>query len=180
LKDAGDVMAGLARPMQHAVNNLVMVMQANMDSVLAGLPPEERTTVRLARAAQAARDLEALVRAFLRVGRPEESGAVDSGRFLAAVQPLLTLVVGRPLTVEKAGTAPVAPRRPAVDLALVEAFAGARALPRTTPPTARLEGASLDINWALPDGAEAVLGEAGIGVEAAVEGGTRLVLPQPA
>ncbi|MFC7553686.1 hypothetical protein ACFQU7_17760 [Pseudoroseomonas wenyumeiae] len=176
MKEAGDVMAGLARPMQHAVNNMVMVMQANMDSVLASLPPEDKAAVRLTRAAQAARDMEVLVRAFLRLGRPEEHSAVDSGRFFGTVQPLLALVVGRPLTVESAATATVAPRRPAVDLALVEAFAGAKALPRSTPPKARLDGTVLEVNWPLPEGSAAALAEAGIGAESAGEV-TRLLLP---
>lgn len=169
-------MAGLARPMQHAMNNMVMVMQANMDSVLASLPPEDKATVRLTRAAQAARDMEALVRAFLRLGRPEEHSPVDSGRFLTAVQPLLDLIVGRPLKVERAATAMVVPRRPAVDLALAGVFAGARALPRTTPPSLRLDGAAMQLNWALPEESREALEQAGIGAEGDSES-TRLLLP---
>jgi hypothetical protein len=170
-------MAGLARPMQHAVNNLVMVMQANMDSVLASMPPEERTAVRLGRAAQATREMEALVRAFLRLGRPEEGGTTDSGRFLAAVQPVLALAAGRPLAAEVVATAMVAPRRPLVDLALIGVFEGARALPRSTPPAIRLEGTGLTLNWALPEGSRNALEEAGLSVAEATEASTRLVLP---
>ncbi len=57
-------MAGLARPMQHALNNLVMVMQANLDSVVASLPPDDRASIRLARAAQATGEMDALLRAL--------------------------------------------------------------------------------------------------------------------
>ncbi|MBO1075236.1 hypothetical protein [Roseomonas marmotae] len=175
MKDAGDIMAGLARPMQHAVNNLVMVMQANMDSVLASLPPEDRASVRLTRAAHAGREMEALVRAFLRLGRPEEHSAVDSGRFFTAVQPVLQLAAGRPLTVETVSTATIMPRRPQVDLALVDAFTGARELPRATLPTVRLEGAGLQLNWPLPEGSRAALEDAGITLEE-TEAGPRLLL----
>jgi hypothetical protein len=176
MSEAGDAMTDLARPMQHAINNLVMVMQANVDSVLATLPPEERTAIRLSRAALAMKDMEALMRAFLRLGRPEESGPIDSGRFLASVQPVLTLAVGKPLAVQKGQTSPIAPRRPAVDLALLDAFAGARELPRTTAATARLEGTMLHINWPLPVDCRTALDQAGIGVEDHAEG-VQLRLP---
>jgi hypothetical protein len=176
MTDAGQAMAGLARPMQHAVNNLVMVLQANMDSVLAGLPPEDRAAIRLGRAAQALRELEATMRAFLRLGRPEENGPLDSGRFLASVQPVLALGAGRPLKVETLATQVVAPRRPAADLALLGAFMGARELPRTTPPTLQLEGHRLCLNWPLPEGSRAALEDAGITVE---ETGEAVVLGVP-
>jgi hypothetical protein len=176
MTDAGETMLDLTRPMQHAVNNLVMVMQANMDSVLASLPPDDRAAVRLTRAAQATKDMEALVRAFLRLGRQEESRPVDSGRFLASVQPVLTLTTGRPVKVDLIATAPVTLRRPAADLALLGAFTRARELPRTTPITVWLEGATLRINWPLPEHSRIALEEAGIRVrEEAAE--TRLLLP---
>ncbi len=176
MTDAGQTMAGLARPMQHAVNNLVMVLQANMDSVLAGLPPEDRAAIRLGRAAQAAKELEALMRAFLRLGRPEESAPLDSGRFLASALPALALAVGKPVKVETVSTTPVVPQRPLMDLALLGAFAGAKALPLSTRPTVFLEGASWRLNWALPEGSRAELEGVSIGVEESGEE-TRLTFP---
>lgn len=176
MTDAGQTMAGLARPMQHAVNNLVMVMQANMDSVLASLPPEDRASIRLARAAQAAKDMDTLLRAFLRLGRPEENGVLDSGRFVASVLPVLTLSAGKPVKLDTTSTANLAPRRPAMDLALLGAFGGARELPRTTPPHITLAGNTLLLNWILPDGSRTALEDAGIAVDEQ-DGVTRLLFP---
>jgi hypothetical protein len=176
MSDAGQAMAGLARPMQHAVNNLVMVLQANMDSVLASLPPEDRASIRLARAAQAAKDMDALVRAFLRLGRPEENGPMDSGRFLASMLPVLALAAGKPVKVESISTATLVPRRPMMDLALLGAFNGARELPRTNPPLVTLDGTALLLNWPLPDGSRAALEEAQIGVEEGADS-VRLLFP---
>lgn len=176
MTDAGQAMVGLARPMQHAVNNLVMVLQANMDSVLASLPPEDRAAIRLTRAAQAAKDMDALMRAFLRLGRPEEKAPLDSGRFLASALPVLSLAAGKPVKVQTVSTLPIAPHRPAMDLALLGAFAGAKALPHANPPAIVLEGAVWRLNWALPEGSRAALEAAEIGVEEEVEA-TRLTFP---
>lgn len=158
----GASLAALARPMQHAVNNLVMVLQANMDAVRASLPPEDRNSTRLARAAQGATELEALVRAYLRIGRPAEHSPQDSGRFIKSVLPVLNLAAGKPIRLEEAGTASVRPHRPLADMALLALAAGARALPATSPPALRLEGRALTVNWALPEGAGAALEEAGL------------------
>jgi hypothetical protein len=165
VKDAGDAMAGLARPMQHALNNLIMVLQANMDSVLASLPPEDRASIRLARAAQATREMDTLLRAFLRLGRPAESPTLDSGRFLDSLRPLLAIGTGRPLTAEVAATAATTPPRPAIDMALLQAVQGARALPRTTPAALVLDGLALRMNWALPPDCHEALAAAGVAVE---------------
>jgi len=164
VKDAGEAMAGLARPMQHALNNLIMVMQANMDSVLASLPPDDRASIRLSRAAQATSDLDALLRAFLRLGRPDETPTLDSGRFLDTVRPLLATGIGRPLTVEVPATATTVVARPAVDLALLRAAQGARALPRGTPATLVLDGLVLRMNWAVAPECHGPLLDAGITV----------------
>jgi signal transduction histidine kinase len=170
INQPGAFLAALARPMQHAMNNLVMVLQANLDAVQASLPLEDRNAVRLGRAAQGAQDLDALVRAYLRLGRPAEKGAVDSGRFLKAVLPVLNLAAGRPLRVEQAGTATVCPARPLADMGLLALMPGARALPTGTPPVLRLDGALLMVNWPLPEGAEAALAEAGLGVRGSADG----------
>lgn len=178
MKDAGEAMAGLARPMQHAVNNLVMVMQANLDSVLASLPPDDRASIRLARAAQATGEMDALLRAFLRLGRPDEHAAQDSGRFLASVRPLLAIGLGRPLAVEVAATAIAAAPRPAADLALLQAMQPARALPRDKPATLVLDGLTLRMNWPLAPECREALAAAGIAVEAEDAEHCALRLPQ--
>lgn len=161
MTDAPDRLAGLARPMQHAMNNLFMVLQANLDAVLASLPPEERNAVRLRRALQGARDMEALIRAYLRLGRPHEESQVDSGRFLEAVRPVLALATGKPLKVEVLATATIAPPRPEADLALLDLIVGARELP---PGQAllRLDGATIEVNWSAPEGALAALSDVGL------------------
>jgi hypothetical protein len=177
VKDAGEAMAGLARPMQHALNNLVMVMQANLDSVLASLPPEDRASIRLARAAQATREMDALLRAFLRLGRAEETPTLDSSRFLDSLRPLLATGIGRLLTIEVAATATTAVARPAVDLALLQAAQGARALPRSTPATLVLEGLALRMNWALAPECHEALAAVGITVAEATAESSTLRLP---
>ncbi|MCQ4161099.1 hypothetical protein NON00_14335 [Roseomonas sp. GC11] len=146
-KAAGHLFA-LARPMQHALNNLFMVLQANLDSVLASLPPEDRAAVRLQRASQGAKDMEALLRAYLRIGRPAEQSPLDSGKFLDAVRPVLAQAAGKPLPVEKRATATIVPPRPAVDVALIDLAFCARALPTGVKPALVLDGATLIANWA--------------------------------
>lgn len=174
MTDAPTRLAGLARPMQHAMNNFFMVLQANLEAVQASLPPEERNAVRVGRALQGAREMEALIRAYLRLGRPHEEGQVDSGRFLEAVRPVLALTVGKPLKVEVLATTPIAPPRPEVDLALLDLIAGARELPPGTP-LLRLDGNAIEVNWAAPEGAVEALAEVGLQVSSQ-EGATRVVL----
>jgi len=174
MTDAPERMAGLARPMQHAVNNLIMVLQANLDSVAAALPAEDRLTLRVRRALQGSKDLEALLRAYLRLGRPHEQGTVESGRFLEAVRAVLALAVGKPLKVEVLSTTPISPPRPEVDLALLDLITGARELPPGTP-LLRLDGNVIAVNWAPPEGAQAALEGVGLGVDFA-EGITRVTL----
>lgn len=163
MTDAPDRMAGLARPMQHAVNNLFMVLNANLDSVASSLPPEDRSTLRVKRALQGAKDLEALLRAYFRLGRPAEQSPADSGRFLEAVRPVLALAIGKPLKVEVVATATVQPPRPEVDLALLDLVMGARGMAPGTPKLV-LEGAVITVNWLPPEGAEASLTAAGLDV----------------
>ena len=177
MKDAGEAMAGLARPMQHALNNLIMVVQANMDSVLASLPPEDRAAVRLSRAAQAMREIDTLARGFLRLGRPEEAGETDSGKLVNGLRPLMAVAISRPVIIEVVATASVAPRRPALDLAMLGAMAGARALPRNITATLRLDGLAMALNWALDPACLPDLAEAGITVVEATPDGARLLLP---
>jgi len=174
MTDAPERMAGLARPMQHAVNNLSMVLQANLESVAAALPAEDRLALRVRRALQGAKDLEALLRAYLRLGRPHEQGVIDSGRFLEAVRPVLVLALGKPLKVEVLSTASINPPRPEVDLALLDLIVGGKELP-AGEPLLRLDGNVLAVNWPPPEGARAVLEAAGLAV-ALAEGMTRVTL----
>lgn len=178
MKDAGEAMAGLARPMQHALNNLIMVMQANMDSVLASLAPDDRAHLRLSRAAQATRDMDALLRAYLRLGREEDQAPLDSGKLMTSLRPLLATGIGRPLTLTTAATASTAAPRPALDLALLHAAQGARALPRTTAPALALDGLRLSMNWALTPEAAEGLGAAGVTVAEAGAESCALLLPE--
>ncbi|PHK95156.1 hypothetical protein CR162_10470 [Pseudoroseomonas rhizosphaerae] len=174
MTDAPTRLADLARPMQHAMNNFFMVLQANLEAVQASLPPEERNAVRVGRALQGAREMEALIRAYLRLGRPHEEGQVDSGRFLESVRPVLALAVAKPLKVEVLATAAIAPPRPEVDLALLDLAAGARALPPGTP-LLRLDGNAIAVNWPAPEGVLETL--AGLGLQASSQdGATRVVL----
>jgi hypothetical protein len=175
MTDAPERMAGLARPMQHALNNLFMVLHANMDSVLAGMPEGDKTTIRLQRASTGARDLELLLRAYFRLGRPQDQNPVDSGKFVEAVRPVLAQAVGKLLPLEVRGTAAIAPPRPELDLALLDLAVGAKALPPTTKPALVLEGAVLSANWPAPEEAVASLGKLGLAVQSD-EAGCRVTL----
>ncbi|MDQ1080842.1 hypothetical protein [Pseudoroseomonas cervicalis] len=168
-------LAALARPMQHALNNLFMVLHANLDSVISALPPEDKTTLRLQRASQGAKDMEALLRAYLRIGRPAEQPAMDSAKYLEAVRPVLAQAAGRPVVVEVRSSTMIAPQRPAVDIALIDLAWGARELPRGVKPTLVLEGASLTAAWEAPPAA--LQGLEALGLSATREEGlTRVTL----
>ncbi|WP_159999669.1 hypothetical protein [Roseomonas sp. 18066] len=165
MTDAPDRMAGLARPMQHALNNLFMVLHANMDSVLSGMPEGDKTTIRLQRASTGARDLELLLRAYFRLGRPQDQNPVDSGKFVEAVRPVLAQAVGKLLPLEVRSTTAITPTRPELDLALLDLAVGAKGLPLTTKPALALEGAVLIANWPAPEEAVASLAALGLTVE---------------
>ncbi|MFC3124952.1 hypothetical protein ACFOD4_07765 [Pseudoroseomonas globiformis] len=164
MTDAPERMAGLARPMQHALNNSFMILQVNLDSVAAGLPPEDKAAVRMGRALQGLKDMEALLRGYFRLGRPHEEGEVDSGRFLEAVRPVLALAAKKPLKVEVRSTAMVKPNRPEADLALLDLVMPAQEMPHGAPLLV-LDGKTLIVNWQPPEGAEASLRAAGLGIE---------------
>lgn len=172
---AGERMAGLARPMQHALNNLFMVLHANLDSVLSAMPEGDKATIRLQRASTGARDMELLLRAYFRLGRPQDRNPVDSGKFVEAVRPVLAQAVGKLLPLEVRSTTVITPPRPEVDLALLDLAVGAKALPPTTKPMLALEGAVLIANWAAPEAAVASLGALGLTVESG-EAETRVTL----
>lgn len=163
MTDAPDRMAGLARPMQHALNNFFMVLQVNLDSIAGTLPPEDKSALRMARALQGMKEMEALLRSYFRLGRPHEQGEIDSGRFLEAVQPVLALAVKKPLKVEIRATAPVRPARPEVDLALLDLVMPARDMPPGTPLLV-LDGRAITVNWPADDATEAALRAAGLEV----------------
>jgi hypothetical protein len=175
LTDAPDRMAGLARPMQHALNNFFMVLQVNLESVANTLPPEDKSALRMARAQQGMKEMEALLRSYFRLGRPQEQAETDSGRFLEAVRPVLALAVKKPLKMEIRATAPVRPGRPEVDLALLDLVMPAGDLPHGVP-LLLLDGRNITVNWPTDDATEAALRAAGLAVHrGAAE--TRVELP---
>lgn len=177
MTDAPERMAGLARPMQHALNNLFMVLHANLDSVLSTLPPEDKVTIRLQRASQGARDMEALLRAYFRLGRPQDQNPADAGKYLEAVRPVLAQAVGKPLTLEIRSSATLTPPRPELDLALLDLATGARALVPPAKAALVLEGAVLSANWPAPEEAVASFAALGLTLEASEAGCSLRLLP---
>ena len=86
---AGDH-GGLARPVQHEINNLLTVIFANLE-MLKRTAAEGAPQRQLDRVDEAARRFEASSRGFLSLSRRPVPGgrAVRLGEALAAVQPLL-------------------------------------------------------------------------------------------
>lgn len=116
--------AAFARPLQHDINNLLMVVTANVDLLLktAKEPAQQR---QLDRIAQAARRLEAGTRAVLSLARrpvPAE-GPVVLAQALKELAPLLQLLLPTDQTVAMTlapdATAPVALDRAALEEALL-------------------------------------------------------------
>ena len=164
-------MALLLRPVRHAVNNLSMVMNANLDAAVPQLVEGERLTRQVLRAREAAVAYDSLVRGFLSLGREEGMKGVVAGRFLQDLMPLLSLAAGGPLELEGKESATILRRRtPTLEGALILAASGARSLATGPLPPLRLEGARLGMGWPLPPEARAALEGLGAAVEPAGEG----------
>ena len=176
-RPAGEqAMALLMRPVRHALNNMSMVLTANLDAALPCLPEGERTTRQVARARDAALDYDALARGFLALSRGEEVRAVPAARLLRELLPMMALAAGGSLDLQAGGGATIEQRSPALEGALILAASGAAALPPGPRPPLRLDGMRLALDWALPPEARAALLPLGAAIEAA-EGGVVIVLP---
>jgi hypothetical protein len=182
--EAGEAPAGekamalLLRPVRHAVNNLSMVMNANLEAAMPQLKEGERVTRQIARAQEAALAYDALVRGFLSLGREEGMKGMMAGRFIQELLPLLSLAAGSALELQGAASNAVVQRRsPALEGALILAAASARAVATAPLPPLRLEGARLSMDWAMPADATRALASAGAVVEQS-ETGVVIALPQ--
>lgn len=164
-------MALLLRPVRHAVNNLSMVMNANLDAAVPQLAEGERLTVQVLRAREAAVNYDRLIRGFLSLGREEGLKGILAGRFMQELLPLLSLAAGGPLELEGKESAAVLQRRtPTLEGALILAASGARSLAAGPLPPLRLEGARLAMGWALSPAARTALEGLGAAIEPAGEG----------
>lgn len=164
-------MALLMRPVRHAVNNLSMVMNANLDAAAPQLPEGERVTRQVLRAREAAASYDTLVRGFLALGREEGVKGSASVRFVQELLPLLAMAAGGPLDLQAQGAPVLVERRsPGLEAALILAASGAAALPAGPLPPLRLEGTRLGMAWALPPAARSALEALGARVEAEGEG----------
>lgn len=103
------LLAGLARPVQHDINNLLTVVFANLD-MLKRRVQEEAPRRQLDRVGEATRRLEASTRAILALARRPVPGeaVLRPGDAVAALRPLLALLLPAPgaLAVEIAPETP--------------------------------------------------------------------------
>ena len=167
---AAQAMALLLRPVRHAVNNLSMVLTANLDAALPRLPAGEAVTRQITRAREAAVDYDHLARGFLALGREEGTRPVPAGRLLQEMLPLLALAAGGPVELRVLGNAVIERRSPAVEGALILAASGAAGMPPGARPPLRLDGARLSLSWSLPPEARAALESLGAAIEPDGEG----------
>src|SRR5690349_20741504 len=88
------LVAALAPPVQHEVNNLLTVLFANIESLRRVLPEEGPAQRQIERVTLASRRLDTAVRAFTALARRPlpDVAAVEAGAALAAMEPLLLLV----------------------------------------------------------------------------------------
>jgi len=163
-------MALLLRPVRHAVNNLSMVLTANLDSAVPRLPAGEMVTRQVTRAREAALDYDQLARGFLALGREEGVRPTPAARLVRELLPLLTLAAGGALELQLEGQAVVERRSPTLDGALILAASGAAGLPPGPRPALRLDEARLTLGWAIPPEARTALESLGARVEAEGEG----------
>lgn len=159
-------MALLLRPVRHAVNNLSMVLSANLDAALPKLPPGDRATAQVTRARQAAEDYDRLIRGYFALGRHETLRAMSAERFLRDLLPLLTLAAGGPLPLEVEGDTTIAVRSPTLDAALILAASGGADRPVGPRPALRLSGADLVFGWTIPKVARDALAELSVAISA--------------
>lgn len=162
---AEQAMALLLRPVRHAVNNLSMVLTANLDAALPRLPEGEAVTRQVTRAREAALDYDHLARGFLSLGREEGVRPAPAGRFLQEILPLLTLAAAGPVELRVLGNAVIERRSPVIEGALILAASGAAGLPPGTRPPLRLDGARLSMGWSLPPAAGTALEGLGATIE---------------
>jgi hypothetical protein len=167
---AEQAMALLLRPVRHAVNNLSMVLTANLDAALPRMPEGEVVTRQVTRAREAALDYDHLARGFLALGREEGTRPAPAGRLLQELLPLLSLAAGGPVELRVLGSAVVQQRSPLMEGALILAASGAAGLPPGTRPPLRLDGARLSLPWALPPEARTALESLGALIEPEGEG----------
>ncbi|MCR0983204.1 hypothetical protein [Roseomonas populi] len=173
---AGQAMALLMRPVRHLVNNLSMVLTANLDSAVPRLPEGEVVTRQVTRARDAALEYDQVTRGFLALGREEGIRPAPAARVLQDLLPLLTLAAGGPVELQVLGKAVIERRSPALEGALILAASGAAGLPPGPRPAIRLNGARLSLPWPLPPEALAAL--EGLGALLEPEGqGMAVTLP---
>jgi len=173
---AEQAMALLLRPVRHAVNNLSMVLIANLDAAIPRLAGDERTAKQVTRAREAALDYDGLTRGFLALGREQGMRPAPAARLMQELLPLLALAAGGPLEVRVLGAAVIERRSPALEGALVLAASGAAGLPPGARPALRLDGARLLVPWPIPPAARAALEGLGATLESE-EDGVAITLP---
>ncbi|HEY8611552.1 MAG TPA: hypothetical protein VIL69_09720 [Roseomonas sp.] len=167
---AEQAMALLLRPVRHAVNNLSMVLTANLDAALPRLPEGETVTRQITRAREAALDYDHLARGFLALGREEGVRPAPAGRVMQELLPLLSLAASGPVELRVLGNAVIERRSPALEGALILAASGAAGMPPGPRPPLRLDGVRLTLPWAPPPAALEALEALGAKVEAEGEG----------
>ena len=105
-----ELLAALAPPVQHAVNNFLTVLSGTAD-ILRRTAKDEAGAARAGRLAEAAQRIEAVTRAYLTLARrpvPEDAGA-ELGVTLARLLPLIEIHLPRGVTVNLS-VAPDLPR----------------------------------------------------------------------
>ncbi|MBP0444422.1 hypothetical protein J8J14_06480 [Roseomonas sp. SSH11] len=162
---AEQAMALLLRPVRHAVNNLSMVVTANLDSAVPKLPQGEVVTRQVNRAREAAIDYDQLARGYLALGREEGTRPVPASRMIQELLPLLILAAGGPVELRILGNAVVERRSPILDGALIVAASGGAGLPAGPRPPLRLDGAKLSFGWPIPPEAREALLSLGASIE---------------
>ncbi|MCK8784614.1 hypothetical protein M0638_09490 [Roseomonas sp. NAR14] len=126
------LVASLAPPVQHGLNNLLMVVYANLDALGRSIP-EGTSRRQLERIEMAARRLESLTRAILSVSRrgvPDMVSMAPDG-VLNGLSPLLELTLSTRLELATSPCPPVRLDRAALEYALLTlAQEAAARLPR--------------------------------------------------
>lgn len=178
------MLAGLARPMQHELNNLLMVVFANLD-MLRRATPEGAPLRQLERTQEAARRIDAATRALCGLlGRPPAEVARLS-EVLAGLQPLLALLLPAPGALSLAAAVedpPVRLDRWALEQALLAlAKQAAAALPRGGGLRLALAPAGVGVALAItrPAGMELPALALLAGVASAAGGGAETVEAPP-
>jgi signal transduction histidine kinase len=89
------VLTGLGGPVQHDLNNLVMVVTANLDLLRKGATTEAQTR-QLGRVSEAMTRLEAVTRTLCDQLRAPKEGLVRASDAVKALRPLLEVLVPKP------------------------------------------------------------------------------------